>query len=114
MAKNSVAVVAVRAKKPKTASQLARKERNIALYQERCERLRNQQLAIAQEKRRKEYEAGCAAACRQYVEEAMSGPSSVIIKKWLKDRSATYERITRFFAERPHMIRVASVELKAA
>lgn len=49
----------------------------------------------------------------QYVVDALNGPSAKVLKLWLKDRVATYERVKRFFDERPAQHRIAQI-VKAA
>lgn len=50
---------------------------------------------------------------QQYVTDALNGPSQHVLKNWLKDRLPTYDRVKRFFDERPNQHRVKQV-VKAA
>ena len=43
---------------------------------------------------------------QQYVVDALNGPSRHVLKSWLKNRLPTYERVKRFFDERPQQHRV--------
>lgn len=45
----------------------------------------------------------------QYVVDALNGPSRHALKNWLQSRVATYERVKRFFDERPAQHRVLQV-----
>ncbi len=38
---------------------------------------------------------------QQYIADAFNGPSKLALQKWLQNRHPTYERVKRFFDERP-------------
>lgn len=107
MAKGDVKVEQVKIKKPRTAVQKAadeaKKERNIRLANERLERLQMQQRIENEAKA-----AAIAQAARQeaeaaYVQSALNGPHAAYLRGWLVLRMPTFERVSRFFAERPNL-----------
>lgn len=129
MSKNNTPKVhASKAPRSKTAAQLAKRDRNIAAYSARNEamkqkrkeaaRLRNeygytgtddQVLAkYAQAEVERAAQAKRAEEAR-YVEEALAGPSSYHLDRWLAGRLPTFERVSRFFEKSgmPHVARVA-------
>ena len=98
MAKNSTAPVAVRTAKPKTAAQLAKRDRNVAEAAERLRRLQAKQKLVKElrskgytgtddqiiERFNTEQRHNEAAA---YVSSVLAVPKAgPIIKRWLKDR----------------------------
>ena len=133
MAKGGEPKVHVRVKKPRTLAQQerdnAKKERNVALAAQRLAELQarqKQEVYVRQhrqfltEKARRADEAVTKArqeAARQeainafkrsvedrYVRDALHGPSAKALTKWLAGREATFERVERFFKERPHLV----------
>jgi len=71
---------------------------------------RQQRLAAERQQRLADFELRNAQLLRlakqhhaklDYVQEALSGPTGKTLVKWLAGRVATYERVSRFFAERP-------------
>lgn len=110
----------VRTSKPKTAAQLAKKQRNIDAYNARCEAIRQACLQTNAEREAKAA-AQAAAVARQayessYVNLALSGPSKTILNKWLAGRPATFERVERFFKQSTNLTppNVTLIESKAA
>lgn len=107
MAKVNDKSVSVRNKKPRTAAQkaadAAKKETNVKLA---AKRLAEQQAKI---KAAAEAKAIAAAAKHQhdnedaYVADALKGTFAGILNKWLAGREATFERVNRFFTERPRL-----------
>jgi len=51
---------------------------------------------------------------QQFVAEALAGPSAIHLERWLKNRQATYDRVFRFFDERPNLVRTAQPARLAA
>ncbi len=107
MAKGDVKVAQVRVKKPRTAAQKAmddaKKNRNIRLANERLERLQRQQQADNAAKAAAIARAARLQAEDAYVQSALKGPNAAYLRGWLVLRSPTYERVSRFFAERPNL-----------
>ena len=127
-----------KAKKSKTAAQLAKKEENERLAAERlaklqeqqkkCQELRKQgyvgsdfqilekvkedEIAAAKEKEEAQHRLFLqkkAAEERKYVEEAIDGPSGTILKKWLIG-PATYKAVVKFF--KSHNLPRVATEVK--
>jgi hypothetical protein len=115
--------------KNKTAAQQAKKAANIAAYQARCakhaENMKARDIAHAErmanlvaereaearrraeaEEARQRHEAALLAQ-QNFVQASLSGPSGFALKRWLKNRPATYERVKRFFDERPQLKQAA-------
>lgn len=97
----------VRVPKGKSPRQLAKRDANIKAAQERLAKLQAKQRA-EQEARKAgvaEYQAKQAEAVNQqrYIDAAMNTGPHLILKRWLRDRPATFDRIKRFFDERPHL-----------
>lgn len=107
MAKKESTGTAVRNKKPRTAAQKAadtlRKQKNVKLAADR--------LAALQAKQKADIEAKQAAAVAkhqhdnedEYVASALAGTFGMILDKWLAGREATFDRVNRFFTERPQL-----------
>lgn len=98
MAKNSTAPVAVRTAKPKTAAQLAKRDRNVAQAAERLARLQAKQ-KLVKELRAKGFKGTDDEIIQRfnteqrhneaaaYVASVLAVPKAgPIIKRWLKDR----------------------------
>ena len=109
----------------------AKKARNIELYEARNKRLKERQTlanelrkqgfvgsdeSVVRQHENKQREAAQAAriaaakakedAEQTYVHEALNGPSGKVLVKWLAMRVANYDRVKRFFDERPNLKRV--------
>lgn len=97
----------VRNKKPRTVEQKRRDEaKKAANIKAAAERLARQQQRIKAQAAEK---AAAAAAKHQhdnednYVADALKGTHGAILTKWLAGREATFERVNRFFNERPRL-----------
>jgi hypothetical protein len=86
----------VRVPKGKTPKQIAKREANIKAAQDRLIRLQAKQRAEQADKQR-------IVSERLYLQAAINGPAQRILNNWLKGREATFERVNRFFKERPHL-----------
>lgn len=71
-----------------------------------ADRVRNEQ-RVAKEAARIAAEQAKHQAEQSFISEALNGPSAKILTRWLAMRVATYERVKRFFDERPNLKRVA-------
>ena len=105
---------------PKSAKIMAKKAANVAAYEARCKRLRDNQLRLSH-LRKLGYKGTdtqvLTAAERdqkhQFLAESLAGPSGGHLRRWLKDRLETRSLdilvllIQRFFAERPNLQRIA-------
>lgn len=81
----------------------AKKAENIRQAQLRLERLQAAQRQEKEEKAMRPRLERMYDDMDNYVRSALSGHFSVILKKWLAGRTATFERVQRFFDERPHL-----------
>ena len=100
MAKDKVAHV--RAPRPKNVKQIAKREANI-----KAAEIRNAKLAELNKAKNDQRLAAVANYQRQvferaYVDAALKGPHAYILNRWLVNRAATFERVSRFFNDRPH------------
>lgn len=97
----------VRTPKGKSPRQLARRDANIKAAEERLAKLQEQQKADQAAKaqrvaerlaqvERENYEA-------RYLDAALNGPVKFVLNRWLFNRPATFQRVQRFFNERPHL-----------
>ena len=141
MGKNQPKTAHVRAVKGKTPEQLRKRDLNVTLAKWRLKKLQlSQKLARAIRERHAfqgsdesvldqymamvesecnafiaaRFQAKMEAVQAKFVAEAMIGPASIVLVKWLAGRDATYDRVNRFFNERPALKRVASAVDKIA
>ena len=95
-------VTHVRAPRPKNAKQIAKRDANI-----KAAEIRNAKLAEKHKARDAQRLAAIVSYQQQaferaYVESALKGPHAYILNRWLVNRTATFERVSRFFNNRPH------------
>jgi hypothetical protein len=133
MSKNNTPKVhAPKAPRTKTPVQLVKRERNIAAYNARNEAMQREREAAMRLRRTYGYvgtddqvlakhalaEADRAVQAKQaeearFVDEALAGPSSYHLDRWLAGRLPTFERVSRFF-EKSSLPRVAKANVAAA
>lgn len=111
----------VRTPKGKSPRQLAKRDANIKAAQERLAKLQEQQKAQKAAKDQIVAERLAKLAQEQhearYLEAALNGPAKFVLNRWLFNRPATFQRVQRFFTERPHLpqpLEPVSDENKAA
>ncbi len=119
MPKNETTVVRTSTKKPLTQRQIAKKEQNIAAYEQRCLLIKQQQVAsVAARKARltaEQQEAAQQEAEVEYVHQALIGDKQYDLTRWLRGRVATYARVKLFFEEvHPAFLAKKQAESKVA
>lgn len=132
MSKNNTPKVhAPKAPRTKTPVQLVKRERNIAAYHARNAAMKQQRETAKHLRRTYGYvgtddqvlakhaliEAERALQAKRadenrFVDEALAGPSSYHLDRWLAGRLPTFERVSRFF-EKSGLPRVAKVAAAA-
>lgn len=65
--------------------------------------------AVQESERKAQLVTAAKAELEQYVTDALNGPSQRALKNWLVNREPTYERVKRFFDERPAQQRIKQV-----
>ena len=97
--------------RPKTPAQEAKKRANIKAAEARLKRLQaKQRQEVAEQRQRSadhwarvEHERQQAQFQKDYVEAALNGPAQFPLKRWLANRQPTFQRVHRFFDQRPEL-----------